>query len=127
MFYDKFIFETEEPILPELCDSGIVLTVDFNGIGELIISSMTSGDVMWRRLSAPVKDILLGKLLACLYDHSGLYGEHAVKWNLSTFKDDKLISRPCAYSAISKSTWSLLDFCMSLAENRAGNNTEHSI
>lgn len=113
MKYDKLVFtESGRP--------GFVLTIDFGGIGELTVKSSSSGEVNWRRLTAPVKDILNAKISACGFESWSSEATIVPCWGVDFFgKDGKLAKRISGCMTVPDQIRSLLEFCVSLAENRS--------
>lgn len=112
MNYDKLIYrKTTQP--------GIVLTVDFGGIGELTVASESAGEVTWRRLTTPVRDVLQAKLAACGFDSWQSEDALPVCWGLELFHNGQLAKRICGCNAVPEMIRSLLEFCTALAENRS--------
>ena len=112
MNYDKLIFT-------ETASTGIVLTVDFSGIGELTVESESAGEVTWRRLTAPVKDVLQAKLVAAGFDSWQSEDLSPACWGLELFRNGKLAKHICGCSAVPEILRSILELCIALAENRS--------
>ena len=120
MTFDKLVYhESAGP------DPGSVLTVDFGGIGELMVKSGLCGEVNWRRLTRPVLDILKLKLDACDFetwrDDYSTSAPDGFGWGLELFDCGKSVKQINGRNAVPEQ-WhvfrSLLELCGALAENR---------
>jgi len=115
---------------------GWTLTIDF-GIGEVMARSSVSGEVRWRRLTNPLKDVLRSKLEACGFEAWDGYAVspadmdrrpdvrektdgHA--WGVFFYADGESVGMVSACDAVLSKRpafASLMDLCLSLAEDRS--------
>ena len=118
MKYDRLVFrETGR-------SPGWILTIDF-GIGELTAKSAVSGEVRWRRLTNPLKDVLRMKLDACGFDAwddacaGAPKGSPAWLVRFSDGESFRMVSACDAALAGMPAFASVMDLCLSLAEMRS--------
>ena len=121
MVFDKLVYhESAGP------DPGSELTVDFGGIGELMMRSGLRGEVNWRRLTRPVLDVLRMKLDAC--DFEAWQNDYSAPapdgfgWGLELFDGATTVKLIRGHNAVPEQ-WtafrSILELCGALAENRS--------
>ena len=120
MTFDKLVYHESAG-----SDPGSELTVDFGGIGELMVKTGLCGEVNWRRITRPVLDVLRSKLDACDFDawreDDPAPAADGARWGLELFDGEKSVMQVRGGSAVPEQ-WpafrSLLELCGALAEDR---------
>ncbi len=120
MTFDKLVYHESAGPNP-----GSVLTVDFGGIGELMVRSGLRGEVNWRRLTRPVLDVLRLKLDACEFeawrDNDPAPETNGAEWGIELFNGGKPVKHVNGGSVLPEQ-WavfqSILELCGALAEDR---------